>query len=284
MKKNYNISSEKFIEPLVKELIEELAAYFESINTDFCIVGAGARDIILKLHELTPSRATRDLDVAITISDWSKYSKISSDLENKVNFSKENKIQHRFYYKNIIPLDIIPHGENIIRDDKIFWPPDEQFEMSVLGFHEAVRSSSIVTIDDKVKINVVNFDGLFILKIIAWKDRHNTGNKDAEDIGLILNNYLEMNMEEALEHHFDIYEVEEFNQVTAGAKLLGRHIKEILGENEKIIAQFSEILYQEISKAEESLLFSQIDETTFILNIDEIVDSFQNIYNEITAK
>jgi predicted nucleotidyltransferase len=78
---SYNISSENFSNPLLKELLEKLTGFFDSIESEFYVIGATARDIILSgIHKQVATRKTNDLDIAIAIPDWSKFQNISESL------------------------------------------------------------------------------------------------------------------------------------------------------------------------------------------------------------
>jgi len=40
------------------------------------------------------------------------------------------------------------------------------------------------------EIEIASLEGIFLLKLIAWNDRHKKGNKDTDDMCFIINNYL----------------------------------------------------------------------------------------------
>jgi predicted nucleotidyltransferase len=92
-----NISSEGFNKPLLKELLKKLTDYFQSIGSDFYIIGATARDIILSgIHNQASARRTADLDIAIAIKDWGKFEQIRiaeilSDMDIEI-LKLENKL------------------------------------------------------------------------------------------------------------------------------------------------------------------------------------------------
>jgi len=93
-----NISSESLNNPLLKELLIKLTDYFQSIGSDFYVIGATARDIIHSgIHNQTPARRTVDLDIAIAIKDWDKFKKISEELCEIEGFTKDNKQTQRFF-------------------------------------------------------------------------------------------------------------------------------------------------------------------------------------------
>jgi len=257
----YNISSDQLQHPLLKPILNELAAYFSKSGIHFYVIGATARDILMHMHNEKSGRATLDLDIAIAISDWERYKEVEKGILEIEGFSKDKSQQQRFRYLKILPLDIVPFGEIMQQDDKIFWPPDEHIAMSVLGFREVSLATQQVKVDDDFSVEIASLVGIFLLKIVAWSERHISGNKDADDIGFILNIYLSINQNRAIEKHTDLYTDDEFDTRTAGARLLGRDLAELLKESEKVKQKILLILQTELKLAEESRLINQIIET-----------------------
>ncbi|MDR2921022.1 MAG: nucleotidyl transferase AbiEii/AbiGii toxin family protein [Tannerella sp.] len=278
---SYNISSENLNNPLLKDLLKELSSYFDSINVDFYIIGATARDIILSnLHDLTPERKTDDLDIAIAISDWSQFQSIEETLPKKDGFTKSQEQKQRFIYNEIYIIDILPFGDVAEDDGNIYWPPDETIAMSVWGFPEMAYSTIGVEIDGEFSIKIASLPGLFILKLVAWKDRHLSGSKDAYDIALLLTNYLDINTERAVEENYDLYETDEFDQVIAGAQLMARDVKLLIQENEKTLEYLREVLIKEIELAEESHLINQLVESDVSLQYEQVLACLESMFNE----
>ena len=227
-----NISGEDLNNPLLKELLQKLTDYFQSIGSSFYIIGATARDIILSgIHKQASARRTADLDIAIAIKDWDKFNQISEELCKMEGFTKDPKLTQRFNFQKVYDIDIVPFGEIAKADNNIYWPPEEQFAMSVAGYTEVADNTLDITIDNDLSVKVASLPGIFILKLAAFNDRKNETNKDADDLAFIIENYLEINELRAVEEHYDIYEAENFNTFTAGATLLGKDIKTIIGGN-----------------------------------------------------
>ena len=76
--------------------------------------------------------------------------------------------------------------------------------MSVLGFSEVGDVSFAVIIDKKLIINIASLAEIFILKLIAWSERYLETNKDADDMAFIINNYLNINEEIAVNEHYKL--------------------------------------------------------------------------------
>jgi len=275
---NYNISSEEFQDPLLKPILQKLTAYFSEQDISFYVIGATARDIIMNIHGEMSDRATRDLDLAIAISNWESYSEVEKGIVKIEGFKKDTEQKQRFLYLDVFPVDIVPFGEIRKKSDKIFWPPDESVALTVLGFEEVQKSTDKVVIDDSLSIEVASLDGIFILKLISWVDRNLDNNKDADDLAFIINNYLNINEKRVIEEHYDeIYLSENFNSNIAGAKLLGIDIAKILSDNQETRHAIINILETEISKAEESKLINQVLETHKGFKYQETTACFQSV-------
>ena len=88
----------------VLKLISEAA---DSVQANFFIIGATARDIIFNLvHNINIYRATNDIDFSVRLRNWDDYKKQTDVLLSK-GFSSSN-IVHKFQYKSIPGIDIIP--------------------------------------------------------------------------------------------------------------------------------------------------------------------------------
>lgn len=278
---DYNISSEKLEHPLLKKLLDELIPVFQKLEIKFFVIGATARDIIMELHGEKSGRRTQDIDIAIAVDKWEEFKDIENEITQLNNFEKDPKQQQRFLYLKDFQLDIVPYGGITTAEDKIFWPPDQSFAMTVLGFEEAEKDLVRVKIDDTLEIDIVSLAGIFILKLVAWKDRHHKGNKDADDMGFILLNYLNIHEERAATEHYDeVYDIEDFTITKAGSALLGIDIKNLLDDNEANKAKLKAIIETEITFKEDSILFNQIVETNKV-KFDDILDCFQILNQKI---
>lgn len=278
---DYKLSSEKLEHPLLKKLLDELIQVFLKLEIKFFVIGATARDIIMELHGEKSGRRTQDIDIAIAIDKWEEFSTIEKEIIQLPNFNKDLKQQQRFLYLKDFQLDIVPYGGIATAEDKIFWPPDQSFAMTVLGFEEAEKDLLRVKIDDTLEIDVVSLAGIFILKLVAWKDRHHIGNKDADDMGFILLNYLNIHQERAvMEYYEEVYKLENFSITKAGAALLGLDINILLSDNKTNKAKLKAIIETEINLKENSILFNQILETNHI-KFDDILDCFQILNQKI---
>ena len=279
---SYNISSDQFSSLLLKELLQELTGFFNLLGSEFYVIGATARDMIMAgIYSQHSGRKTVDLDIAIAIPNWNRYEEISEKLCKKPVFTKSRDQKQRFWYKEVYMLDIVPFGEVAKADQYIYWPPDESFAMPVHGFMEMVKDALEVTIDNSFTVRVASLPGIFILKLIAWNDRHLAHDRDAEDMAFIISNYLALYDERAARDHYDLYDHTPFSTFIGGATLMARDIKMVIRDDFSVCDKLSLILQGEIDKNLDSPLINQILETHHSLKYEEVYDALLCMANEL---
>jgi predicted nucleotidyltransferase len=277
-----HISSDKLNNPLLKELLAVLTSYFNSIESEYYIIGATARDIVLTvIHEQDAKRSTIDLDIAIAIPDWEDFRTIEKGLCQIEGFEKLKNQWQRFIYKDSYFLDIVPFDGVAKEDKNIYCPPGEEIAMSVAGFTEVTQDALEVAIDNEFSVKVVQLPGIFLLKLNAFKDRHLKNNKDADDMAYIISCYLDVNQDRAIENHYDIYEAENFTTFIAGATLLGRDTERMLSKSPQTLETFIVILQTEMDAEEESMLINQMLETHGTLKYEEVLAALQSLLNQL---
>lgn len=276
---NCNISSSKFDNPLLGELLQTLSDYFRTADSEFFVIGATARDIILSNIFNEPARRkTADLDIAIAIPDWDRFEQISSDLTAMDCFEKSQTQKQRFIFKGEYVLDIVPFGGVEKGEAQILWPPEEQIGMSTLGFSQVAKHTLEVIVDDSYTIYVATLPGIFLLKLAAWSERNLTTNKDAEDMAYIISVYLNINQERAARDYYtELYAVENFDSFIAGGILLAYDVDLIIGSSPEISKKFAEIIESEVVKEESSRLINQIIETTPALKYNQVIGCLRNM-------
>jgi predicted nucleotidyltransferase len=105
--------------------------------------------------------------------------------------------------------------------------------MDVFGFREVLAAAQEVVLPGDARTEVVSLTGLALLKIICWKDRHyQSPRKDAQDLILIIRNYLQAGNEDRLWREFLHWSQEDnFDHEVAGARMLGHDIRLLLDED-----------------------------------------------------
>ena len=254
------------------ELLRKLTASFNRMHREFYVIGATARDIILKQVVGSESkRRTMDLDIAIAIPNWETFDEVE-DMLVADGFEKSRDFKQRFYYREY-ELDIVPYG-NVAKDnDIIYWPPEEDIAMSVKGFDEVLSNSITVSIDNEFSVKIASLHGLFVLKLDAWVDRNLVTSKDAEDMSFILQNYFMANMDRGI--HSEVYDWEDFQEYVVGAYWIAFDIANLLKKEH--LTYYIDIIKDELKKEEESRLINQIVENTRNVNYDNVRKAWQMI-------
>ncbi len=247
------ISSEKLNNPHLVDLLGKLSASFLKMNRDFFVIGATARDIVVQqLLDMSSRRKTRDLDLAIAITNWQEFDEVKDALVAD-GFEKDLSKHQRFYYDDY-EIDVVPYGYVAKEDDNIYWPPEETIAMSVKGFDEVLSDAITVDIDGKFSIKIASLHGLFLLKFNAWMDRHLVTNKDAEDMSFILSNYLMANLDR--EAYMEVYDWEDFDEYVAGAYWLAHDLADLLTADQ--LEYYADKIEDELQKEERSYLLNQM--------------------------
>ncbi len=215
------------------ELFSTVARVAHSVNVPFFVVGATARDILLTYgYGIKTARATNDIDLGVEVSGWDRYDQLRKALLGTGDFAVAREPQ-RLMFRETLWIDVIPFGAITGEDHSLSFPPDHRTQMSTLGFEESYRSSQTVRLksDPDLDIEFVSLPGLAVLKIVAWNENYLLRKKDAQDLCLIIQNYLDAgNRERLFDEESDLFDEEAFDYVLAGARLLGRDIARILGD------------------------------------------------------
>lgn len=265
------ITSEKIANPLLVELLKKLTDSFNRMGREFYVIGATARDIIIRqLIGTTSGRRTKDLDIAIAIPDWSVFDEIK-DVLVADGFKKSADMRQRFYYGEY-ELDIVPYGV-AKDDDNIYWPPEEEIAMSVKGFDEVLSEAITVNIDGEFDIKIASLHGLFLLKFNAWLDRNIKTSKDAEDMSFILSNYFMANLDRNV--YTEVYDWENFDEYIVGGYWLARDLLLLLTKEQ--ITYYKDCIEKELEKDDESRLFNQIIENCYGLTYETVKEAWQTI-------
>ena len=202
----------------------------DSLNIPFFVVGASARDYILKhCYGIEPPRMTRDIDLGVEVASWEQFNQLKESLIATGKFSPGKKEPQRFLFDSVI-VDIVPFGPIADKDKRISWPPEHEIFMSMLGFKEAYEYSITVRLssDPELDIKLPTLPGLALMKVISWKEKYPERKRDAEDLLLIMQKYeYAGNFDRLYAEEQDLLQEEIFDTRLAGIRLLGRDMARI---------------------------------------------------------
>ncbi len=201
----------------------------KSLDIDFLVVGAMARDLVL-VHGFgsTIERGTRDVDFGINVASWEDFETLKAQLIEQ-GFEQDKQKAHRLTRSDSQNLpwevDIVPFGNIAADDSTISWPPDQAVVMSVLGFTEAMENAFFVQISDdpEMTIPVASPAGVAILKLVAWVEREvEVKPKDAMDLGYLIESYTKIPEIFAAVYEEGCMEAQNWDETKASAMKLGK--------------------------------------------------------------
>jgi predicted nucleotidyltransferase len=219
----YDISA-KIDQPAL-ELIATVATVLRDMGISFFLVGARARDIVLKsIFNKDVRRMTSDYDFAICVASWDKYEEIVNCLVQTGAFQRDVHVAHRLHHDRHGWIDFVPFGPIRNPDGEVRWPPDFLTVFKTSGFQEAYDAAITVRLRavPPLDLKVCSPAGLAILKVFAWSEGGNSAGKHAEDLSLIMPNYLDI-----VDPDPDIAGDDEFDYELSGARMLGRDMGNI---------------------------------------------------------
>jgi predicted nucleotidyltransferase len=228
MKSSLDLTSKQELR-FLSDLAGDMQAKIPRI--DILLIGATARDLLLfYAHGIKAARSTEDIDLAIAVASWNIFEKLRKSLLSSEFFQPHSSGMHKILYRKQMTIDLIPFGGLENADGTISWPPNGDTVMSVLGFREALESSIEVLLPSDQKIAVVSLPMLAVLKILSWAERRAyTPRKDAFDLMLILQNYLNAgNSERLYGEAAQLLEDPGFDYEYAGAWLAGKDAADII--------------------------------------------------------
>lgn len=213
------------------DAIETINSVANTLDLSFFIVGAIARDLLLEhVYNISPYRATLDIDLGVRVSQWDHFERLKRELIKTERFKERRELNRLEYLDNLF-IDLIPFGPIADPGSLVSWPPRGDIVMNVLGFDEAFQNSVAVTLrlNPLLQIKVVTLAGLAVMKLVSWKDKYPERAKDASDLALIIKTYADAgNAERIFEELSEFVDSDQFDYVSAGARLLGRDMSAIM--------------------------------------------------------
>ena len=212
----------------------------DSLSIPFFVVGASARDFILKhCYGIEPPRMTTDIDLGVEVANWEKFGNLTEALKARGRFIPDENQRQRYHLDSVL-IDIVPFGPITDERRRIAWPPEHEIFMSMLGFKEAYEYSITVRLstDPALDIKLPTLSGLALMKIISWEEKYPERTKDAEDILLIMHKYEEAgNFDRLYNSEQDLLQEEKFDTRHASIRLLGRDMAKIADAETLIVVR-----------------------------------------------
>ena len=147
----------------------------------FVLVGASALGCQMRMAW----RGTSDLDIAIAV-EMDEY---PAGLQNASGWKRDPRLEQRWYYREV-PVDVLPAGERMRASGGFTWPESE-LEMSLAAMDLAFAQCSAVPCGGGATIDVASVPAIATLKMASFCDRPFERERDLEDLGHVLERYLD---------------------------------------------------------------------------------------------
>jgi len=147
-------------------------------------------------YRLASSRTTKDWDLAVKVNSWDEFHRLRQALQQGTPpLFKPTKLAQRLIHISGIPIDLVPFGGLARANGTVVWPDDET-EMTVLGFDEALAHAEWIKLEAEEKIPIATIPALVVMKFFAFADRKHTD--DLKDVEFILKHYLQYSNEDRI--------------------------------------------------------------------------------------
>lgn len=236
--------------PHFKEVFDIIDKVLSGFGIPYYLIGVSAISLELLQSGIKPARGTKDIDFAVMIASLSEFQEVVNALK-KDGFNKVEAPWTLYHPDFGVVVDLLPFGE-IEQESSINF--NERFtDLHVLGLKEVLGHAKAIPIEENF-VKIPPLPGMVLLKLIAWSDRPEDRPNDLYDILLIIEHYFDLEYDEIITHHHDIFPEDDFNQLKIAARVLGRHARSYLLESDKIRERILSVLGQNIETPSESMI------------------------------
>lgn len=199
---------------IVTAVVHELRSHADRV----VVVGAVARDLLASgAGNLTISRATHDVDVAIAVSSMAAYADLGA-------LTARSSPPHFEFLGH--PVDVIPFGALETHRTVLF---ENDMQLDVTGIAEAADHAVDVRLPGGGVVPVASLASQSVLKVLAWRDRGLSNTKDAIDLQLILSAASSGIYSDELWDETELLDMYEYDMPLIGAHRLGCEAARLLG-------------------------------------------------------
>lgn len=229
-------------EKSILKILEALERGFVKFGIDYYLVGAVAREVWMRgLNDITPRRATSDIDFGILIKDNAHFAELKDYLISNEGFTGYKENAFVLLAPDNRQIDILPFGE-IEKDGKVTVKGTGMTTLYVDGMKEVFEEGvPEVSFEEKITFKVCTLPGIVLLKLIAYDDRPEIRRDDLIDIADILYHFFNIYDELIWSEHNDLFG-EDRSLEKISSRVLGREMGKILRRNEKLTERVIGIL------------------------------------------
>lgn len=137
-------------------------------------------------------------------------------------------------------IDLLPFGA-IAEEGEIIIQGKGMTRIRLDGFEEAYLNGSFIVESEELQFKACSIPGIVILKLIAYDDRPDRRIKDIKDLRDILRHYPDIESNLIWAEYSDLYDSERSHN-DVGMKVLGREMRKIMLNNDKLLRRIINIL------------------------------------------
>lgn len=246
----------KITDEVVIEILNAVIPSLKNLEVEYFVVGAFARDVELlaKGYDEAPTRKTKDLDLAVMLSDEKAFNDLKIALSELDGFEIHTTEPIKLIYKNSYELDLLPFGEIVNEKGLVELKAKKTFTLDMPGFAEVYPSTNSIITDQGFELKVCSLPGVVLLKLIAWEDR-NHRTKDIQDIEYIIRNLYLLEIEEIASSNgdlLDLLENETHYTEAVTARYIGRIIGKMLKDSTTLLNRVEQLLIRNIQDIDNS--------------------------------
>lgn len=223
-------------------------------NIDYYLVGAVSRDVWMSgLNNITPRRATGDIDFAVYINDKGVYESLKEYLINTEGFKPYSGNAFVLRWKDGTEMDLLPFGAIEDENSRVTIQGTGYTSINVDGFKEVFEEGlPELELNEAHRFKFCTIPGLVLLKLISWEDRPEVRRDDIKDICDLLYHFFDIYKEIIWQDHNDLFKNEEDDLINIAACVLGKELRKITFRNEKLFRRIGQLLVENTRNATES--------------------------------
>lgn len=229
------------------------------------------------INNISPRRATRDIDFAVFINDKGIYEAIKEYFISEEEFETYKGNAFVLLWKDGTQVDLLPFGNIEDENRRVTVEGTGYTSVNVDGFKE-IYDEGLPEIEmlDVSPFKVCTLPGIIVLKLIAWDDRPEVRRDDIKDISDIINHFFSMNDNLIWDEHSDLFEGDDADLQLISARAIGRLIKRIAVRNDKLNERIQRILTINAGEPAESQMAAIMVEY-FNTSVEECVKIIREI-------
>lgn len=272
MSKPLNINLNSLREEGMKELFDAVENACKSLNIDFYMIGAMAREIWFS-KEGKSYRNTKDVDFAVYISQEGQYKALKENLISAHGFSESKGNSFVLFSPKGFQIDLLPFGAIEVENGveiKI-----QGLSNIVTGFKEVYEeATNPVKLETEHEFKIATLPGIVLLKLIAYDDRPEHRKSDITDITNIIQHFFDLESEMIFNNHNDLFD-DTVELHTIAARVIGREMAKPLIKNENLYKRITSILNRAIKEEKSSILLLMAEKGVYT------IEDGKNLLNEI---